>query len=79
MIQRTKTNNSKIRIESDGELTRVYTPNGDLIPCVGIKFIHDGGEPPKAILEVLDFELDAKVSEDALEFVKKHLESKKEE
>jgi len=68
----------KIKIESDGEITKVYTPDGNLIPCVSIKFIHDAGEPPRAILEVFDFELDTKISEDALEFIEKHLNEEEE-
>lgn len=68
----------KIKIESDGIFTKVYTPNGDLIPCASVRFIHIGVNRPKAFLEVYDFELDAEVSEDALEFVHKRLKNEEE-
>lgn len=64
--------NKKIRIESDGKFTKVYTPNGDLIPCLSVKFEHTGTFPT-ATLEIFDFEMDVEVEEDAVEFVERKL------
>jgi hypothetical protein len=67
-----KEETAKLKIVSDGKFTKVYTPNGDLIPCLSVKFIHTTTFP-RAFLEIYDFELDAEVSEDAVKFIKAHL------
>jgi hypothetical protein len=69
---------AKLKIVSDGEVTKVYTPEGDLIPCLSVKFIH-ATTFPRAFLEIYDFELDAEVPENAVEFIKKHISEDKEE
>ena len=68
----------KVKIESKDGLTKVYSPEGDQIPCATVRFIHTESLP-KAVLELYDFEFEGEVSEKSVKYIKKQLTDDKDE
>lgn len=68
----------KVKIESKDGLTKVYSPEGDIIPCAAVKFVHTESLP-HVILELYDFEFEGEVPEKSVKYIKKQLEDDKDE